>query len=220
MKALLQQWAGRFDALSLRERIILAVGALLVVGVIWLELIYTPQDQAITRMQNQLQTTATQIAALNQQIATLSGESGQDPRASERRQLEKLREQLARVDAQLQEKTAGLITPQQMAQVLEAVLTRETDLRLIAVRNLPIEPLLDLPADGDGEMPEAGVYRHGMQIEFSGSYLGTLEYLKALQALEWDFYWDSLQLEVEQYPVSKMTITVYTLSLKEGWIGV
>ncbi|MDR9435456.1 MAG: hypothetical protein RI563_01160 [Thiohalophilus sp.] len=220
MKQTLQQWAERFDALTLRERLILGVGALLVIGIVWLEFVYLAQADQNKRLSNRLQTTDSQIAALEQQITALNSESARDPDQANRRRQEKLQEQLAEVDARLQEKTASLISPAQMAQVLEAVLTQKTDLKLIAVRNLPIQPLLELSTDAEGDYPDSGVYRHGMQIEFSGSYLSTLEYLQALQELKWDFYWDSLQLQVKSYPVSSVTITVHTLSLKEGWIGV
>ncbi|MFO8025161.1 hypothetical protein [Thiohalophilus sp.] len=220
MKQTLQQWAERFDALTLRERLILGVGALLVIGIVWLEFIYLVQTGENESLGNRIQTADSQIAALEQQIAAMNSESGRDPDQANRRRQEKLQEQLSEVDARLQEKTASLISPAQMAQVLEAVLTQKTDLKLIAVRNLPIQPLLELSADGEGDYPDSGVYRHGMQIEFSGSYLSTLEYLKALQELKWDFYWDSLQLQVKSYPVSSVTITVHTLSLEEGWIGV
>lgn len=220
MKQTLQQWAGRFDALTLRERLILGVGALLVIGILWLEFIYLAQAGHNESLGNRTQTADSQISALEQQIAAMNSEAARDPDQANRRRQGKLQEQLAEVDARLQEKTASLISPAQMSQVLEAVLTQKTDLKLIAVRNLPIQPLLELSADAEGNYPDTGVYRHGMQIEFSGSYLSTLEYLKALQELQWDFYWDSLQLQVESYPVSRVTITVHTLSLKEGWIGV
>ena len=59
-----------------------------------------------------------------------------------------------------------------------------------------------------------------LQIEFKGSYLSTLEYLQALNKLPWKFYWDSLELKVDKYPVSTIVITVHTLSFHEGWIGV
>jgi len=216
----LQQWTKRFNALSQRERIILAIAAVVVIGILWMEFVYLTQVEAGKALRTRIQTTDSQITALNQQMVTLSREIEQDPDRANLQRQEKLREQLAQVDEQLQEKMGGLISPTQMARALEAVLTQKTDLKLIGVHNLPIQPLLELPANADGRRPESGVYRHAMQIEFRGSYLSTLDYLKALQELEWDFYWDSLQLQVESYPVSKVTITVHTLSLKEGWIGV
>ena len=115
-----------------------------------------------------------------------------------------------------------LIKPAQMAKVLEAVLTRQTDLKLYRVANLPTEDLLTTKnAQGkSAKSTKAGVYKHGLQIEFRGSYLSTLAYLKALNDLPWDFYWDELALNVQEYPESHITITVHTLSLEEGWIGV
>ncbi|TDY04072.1 hypothetical protein [Thiohalophilus thiocyanatoxydans] len=220
MTRLLQQWAKRFNALSQRERIILAIAAVVVVGILWLEFIYLAQAGAGKAIRTRIEAADSEIIALNQQITAFSEEAEQDPDRANRRREKKLREQLARVDEQLEAQMGGLISPTQMAQALEAVLTQKTDLELIGVRNLPIQPLLELPSDAERQSAESGVYRHAMQIEFSGTYLSTLDYLKALQELDWDFYWDSLQLQTESYPVSKVTLTVHTLSLKEGWIGV
>ena len=124
---------------------------------------------------------------------------------------------MAELDRRLKSQMGDLIDPANMARVLEAILTRHTDLRLRRLENLPTRPLL---AGEDGNAPEAGVYRHGLEMEFSGSYLSLLAYLKELDALPWNFYWDALELQVDEYPRAVITIRVHTLSLDEGWIGV
>ena len=114
----------------------------------------------------------------------------------------------------------GLIEPKQMAKVLEVVLAQNTNLQLQRVQSLGAKPLSPLKAKEGEEAQSLGIYKHGLQIEFKGSYLSTLKYLKALDELPWNFYWDILELNVEKYPVSKIVITVHTLSFNEGWIGV
>ena len=93
-------------------------------------------------------------------------------------------------------------------------------MKLQRVQSLDAVPLSPLKAKQGEEAEQLGIYRHGLQIEFKGSYLSTLEYLKALDALPWNFYWDVLELNVDKYPVSTIVITVHTLSFHEGWIGV
>nr|NIO43188.1 hypothetical protein [Burkholderiales bacterium] len=55
---------------------------------------------------------------------------------------------------------------------------------------------------------------------FTGRYLDIVDYLKTLEALPWKMFWGEAKLETEKYPRSRFTLVVYTLSLREGWIGV
>ena len=134
-----------------------------------------------------------------------------------------------------------------MASVLESILQQHGQLKLVSVKSLPAQPLIRPDAEqpepeklavGDSviatvetvdslaqakpepENSNVEVYRHGLQMEFEGNYLAALNYLKALEALQWEFYWDAVQLEVTKYPRSKIIITVHTLSLRDSWIGV
>ncbi len=217
MKQQLRLWLDKYEALTLRERLIIAALVAVVVIIAWNELLWQFQLANAQRFQSELSSLQTRIQAANKQIAALRLNAGQDPDRQEKRQKAELQQQRVRLDQQLKQKMHGLIEPVQMAHMLEAVLTRQTDLKLRRVQNLPPRPLLERK---NNQGSDVGIYRHGLQIEFSGSYLSTLEYLKALKALPWDFYWDELTLEVERYPLSHIVIKVHTLSLQEGWIGV
>ena len=75
----------------------------------------------------------------------------------------------------------------------------------------------------DVETPPAsapGLYRHGLRVEFFGGYLETIAYLRALESLQSRFLWEALAFDVEQYPRSRVAITVYSLSLDDAWIGI
>lgn len=228
MKQPLRQLLDRYDALSQRERIIVALLLVLVIVIGWQGVFFAGQSQQQKRLRAELQAVQSQTAARQQQIVALQAEINRDPDAAARRRLVELEQQRDRLNSQLQDRMQGLIEPTAMARVLEAVLTRRTDLKLLRVQNLPTRPLLQAsdPAGRESggkqtaDKAEVGVYRHGLQIEFEGSYLSTLEYLKALDALPYEFYWDDLQLNLIRYPRSRVVITVHTLSLREGWIGV
>jgi len=109
---------------------------------------------------------------------------------------------------------AELIDPAEMSRVLQGVLKQQSKLRLIRVRNLSPEPLL-----ASAEALTTTFYRHGLEIEFEGSYLDCLEYLQGIEALPWRFYWQFLEIEVLEYPRNRIRIEVSTLSPDEEWIG-
>lgn len=216
---------GKYNALSLRERGVIAVLVFVLIFIVWNEFIWSSQGVKQQDFKQKVASTKTQIDAFELQINTLKVNQERDPDAKEKQQLDQLLVLEARLDEQLQKTMHGLIKPAQMTKVLEGVLTRQTDLKLYRIANLPTQDVLAVKKIQDGtkqslQSPKGGVYKHGLQIEFRGSYLSALAYLKALDELPWDFYWDELALNVQEYPESHITITVHTLSLEEGFIGV
>jgi MSHA biogenesis protein MshJ len=212
----LQQLFAKFDALNERER--LAVLLLLVVAIFifFVELLISPLNQRY----KQIVSLQTQTKQLESQVAILKSKKTRDPDFQEKQKIKLLNEQISNIDVRLKEKMHGLIEPKQMAKVLEVVLAQNTDLKLQRVQSLGAKPLSPLKVNEAEKAEPLGIYQHGMQIEFKGSYLSTLKYLKALDKLPWNFYWDVLELNVNKYPVSTIVITVHTLSFHEGWIGV
>lgn len=224
MREKLQKLRQRYQAFKSRERVIVVSGISVVLGVIWFNLLFNSIAQKSVANNTEIATLQTTVATLRQQQMTLTQQRNQDPNQAEKQRLQRTQEELAKLDAQLKEKLHTLIAPQQMASVLEAMLQQNAQLQLQRVQSMGVEPLLadnEEEAD-DEEKPAANVevYRHSLEIEFTGSYMATLAYLKALQALPWDFYWDAVRLEVDKYPNARVVITVHTLSLREGWIGV
>ncbi len=221
----LNHYLARFDALAERER--MAVSLLLLVSLLMLFylLFVEPQMLRAEALNKQINSTQIQMRASEQQITILQKRLGQDPDAENRQLLARLKRQKQQIDEQLQVKMRGLIAPAQMAQVLESVLTQSTALKLEKLNNLPVRPLLEDSLDDKRDKNAAvsadvGVYRHGLQIEFRGSYLQMLAYLKALKTLPWNFYWDSIEVTMDKYPQAQIVMIVHTLSFTPGWIGV
>lgn len=63
------------------------------------------------------------------------------------------------------------------------------------------------------------VYRHGVEITMLGTYADMLHYMTALEAMPWQLYWGKTRLQVESYPESRLTLTLYTLSLDKKWMN-
>jgi hypothetical protein len=45
-------------------------------------------------------------------------------------------------------------------------------------------------------------------------------YLEALEALPYGFFWDRVSLDATQFPKITGSLVVYTVSLRQEWIGV
>jgi len=210
----------KFNALNERERLSVMLLSVVAIIIIFVELIISPLNQKYDVIDKQIVSLTTQTQQLESQVTLLKSKRTRDPDFQEKQKIKLLNEQIANLNVRLKEKMHGLIEPKQMAKVLEVVLAQNTDLKLQRVQSLGAEPLSPIKTK-EGEDPQVlGIYRHGLQIEFKGSYLSTLKYLKALDDLPWNFYWDVLELNVDKYPVSTIVITVHTLSFHEGWIGV
>jgi MSHA biogenesis protein MshJ len=165
---------------------------------------------------------------------------------SMQRQQELLNEKLINVDRQLAASATGFIPATLMPKVLEKLLDNRAGLVLIKLENKPVEKITGLDQatknesvsvldNHDAEQDEAkkneneneksepyttDLYRHGVELQLQGSYLGTLAYLKQLESLEWRFEWNALIFDIQDYPVGTVTIEVYTYSTERDWIGV
>ncbi len=226
MNAALAKLNDRINALSVRERVLIFAVALVAIVVLWDALLFSPVQGELKRERDTLQRLNTQLAQLDGQLSELAVKSRFDPDAENRASLAQLEQATQLIDKELQQKTLELITPTQMARVLEDFITKNRGLRLLKVESE--EPVLaegllaNSQDEGISEEPEDApkVYKHGMVVELSGTYAGVLEYLQALETLPWRLFWDTTQIKVQDYPVAHIRIKVYTLSLHEGWIGV
>ena len=224
MKARIEKLANWIDALSLRERAAILLAIIVAIFVLWHEVMLSPLDKSATALQIKVKKQTKDLERVRAQQKLILQRASVDPDAETRSDIDALKTAMTALDKRLREMTVNLVEPARMAQVLEDVLTRNTDLKLVRVEVLEPRPLNE-PAKGDkadsdtnNKLPD--VYKHALQIEFEGSYLSTLEYMRQIEGLSQQFYWGSINFVVDQFPTARITITVNTLSLSEEWIGV
>jgi MSHA biogenesis protein MshJ len=229
MKAQLSLLLARIDSRSLRERALLfLVLVVLLSGGASLFLLHPLQARAVTLVE-QVNSLRTELALLEQQVNAVAARANEDPDEATRSELQERRAEFTDLHRRLREVTEHLVPPEEMAQLLEALLTREAGLRLARLEGLGTTAVLAIdrafgisaapkvPTQGT---PTPGLFRHGLRIHFTGPYLDTLAYLRAVEALPWQVLWESVVYRVTTHPHAEVTITVYSLSLDEGWIGV
>lgn len=216
-------FVGWFDALHLRERALIAVAALAMILAAFNTL-------ALQRLEARKQVLSLQLADIVARVQGAAGAAsavtGTDQElARESARARALSTSLAEATARLQSQSAGLIPPQRMTQVIHDVLSRQRGVELISLRSLPPYALLagrpDASARGPAgtvPAPDQGPYVHTVVLVLQGRYLDVLVYLQALENLPWHFYWQGLQLDATHYPVSRVTVTLGTVSMSREWI--
>lgn len=100
------------------------------------------------------------------------------------------------------------MSPALIANALSDLLKQHHQLTLIKLETLSVKPQPPL------------IYQHGLELHFSGTYADTLAYLTALEAMQWNFVWDSVDYRVKDYPIAEITLRVHTLSLEKNWLDV
>lgn len=218
MKERMEKLRLRIDALSLRERGMLFLALVAVLYMLAQIALFGPLETQQKRALERIGTLQKEIAAFDEQMQNILRRQSVDPDADNLRQQQQLKAQIAALDGQIGGAVQGLIAPQQMARVLEEVIRRQSGLKLLRIESLEARPLMEAQ---EGEAPvNAGIWRHGVRLEFAGDYQGALAYVRELQTLPWTLYWDELEIAMDKYPQARITIVVHTLSLNEGWIGV
>jgi MSHA biogenesis protein MshJ len=211
----------RIDALSLRERLLVFGAMLVVIGGAWEALLAAPLDAREVIASAKVESMRERIGQLDEALDVASHGIG-DGMTGHLDRIRVLQQQVASADESVRIFTSDLVDPAEMRFVLEDLIRRQTGLKLVSVNNLAGRPLIELEADGANAAASSGpkLYRHGLVLVLEGSYLDCLAYLETVERLPWQLYWGSLVLETEQYPQSRITIELHTLSLEEDWIGV
>lgn len=219
----------RIDALSIRERGLILAGIVFIMFTVWDRLLMQPQLLEERRVLSNLQVKQAEQSVMNLKLQGQVRRDQVDPDVANRAQLEMLKKQLTEIETNVRQSTGHLVSPRNMPVILQTILNKSEGLQLTEIRGLGVSPLLDVPVvpAGENQTPVTAntdglenAYKHGLVLKFEGDYMSTLNYLRELEALEWGFFWENLEYEVIEYPKGRIAITLYTLSLEKGWIGV
>ncbi len=232
MSASLKQLQEKIDGRILRERVLIFLSAIALVFMLWNFLIHGALNKKLQDSQVELAELEKQHSLTQGQILTISQALLSDPARLKKEQISQLKIDINAVEAQLQNESKSLIKADQLPQALQDVLQKTSQLTLLEVATLPIRELKLLSADpvvealgnsANQALPgvrSAGVYEHAVELRVGGSYFQVLQFLTALEALPWRFYWQQLDYKVTQYPNAEIILRVYTLSSEEGLLGV
>ena len=210
MMALWKEWSAKIDALSLRERglAFVAVGGLVVllVHVVALQPLLREKRAHLER----INLAQSQLNAINQELLKAAqGSSG--PQAAKIERIRTLEQAVGEAERRLaQRRDAEQLGPQQVPRLLRDILGANPRLQVQALRVMPPAALGE--ASSASKAPLGQFYRHGIEIEMTGTFLDLLKYLEDVEALPWRLAWASVELKTLVYPQVQLHATLYTVN--------
>ncbi len=202
MRASLNRFLARLNAMTLRERFLVFAVVVVVLGVLTHEAFIAP----LTRLQRER---AAQIdrssAAMEVQRSRIESEIAE----RRRERVAELRAEVARMEeerAAVEQEIAAMSEGASDATALKAVLARvlERTGKVTLVRMSTTEPSL-APPPGAGAAGAGG----GLDITLGGGYLDLMEYLAALEVALPQARWSALRFTSETVP-AQLTVRIAT----------
>ena len=213
----LQQYADRLDAMSLRERVLIFLAVAAVIVAIADSALFDPISRRQKINSQRIHQQEDEIRTMQGQAQAYAQARTGDNAGAKRERLEKRKVELAALDRELGARRSELVPPERMAKMLYEIVKRNPDIELVSLRSLPATGLTQSLAAmlGSGGL---ALYRHGIEITVSGTYLKMLAYVNQLERLPAKIMWGNMELQAAAYPVATLKITLYTLSPEKTWI--
>lgn len=213
----------RIDGFSLRERALIFLAAAFLLVAMIDSLFLNPLLVKQKTLSNQVIQQQEKMKEIQAKLAALLQAREADANSPQRERARQLRQQIADGDAYLKDRRDKLVPPEKMAALLEQVLDRNRRLQMVAMNTLPATLFIERSPDEKIDQPgvdEMQIYKHGVQITVRGSYSDLLQYLTALEKLPTRMFWGMAKMDVVDYPVAELTLTLYTLSMDKTWLQV
>ena len=215
MQQLWLQLNDKFQTLSLREKWLLTLCGLVVLSVMLLIWLIEPTVKANHALSGQLSSTKQTVQRLEGDILLATAKLNKDPNQNIDLEFKKLLTESQQLSEQLAQIIESLISPSQMARLLEDVLAGTKGLKLVSLESMTAEPI----TGGADNQTRTGYYLHPVRLELTGSYFSILTYLNTLESLPVNYYWRSFSYTVEAYPTARLVLEVYTLGTRQEFIG-
>jgi MSHA biogenesis protein MshJ len=207
--------AERINSLSIRERALLMLAAFAVIILIWdlttMQQLNQRQETARTELQNLRE----RVEALSTSLQQLAGERARNPNAELLRERDDLAAEIQALEARLAERHGGIASPKESVSVLAGLLARRTGVNIAELENLPPGRLT-----GASGQAVPGLFVHRVRVVIESDFEGVREYLEATADLPRGVFWESLELEVTDWPTNRVELILYSVTLDENWLGV
>lgn len=236
-----QKWfelCERFDALVVRERLLLFGSCLAGLYLIFDTLFILPASNDVARLSKEISAMQSKIDQIASEKQVFDKVAQRDPDANLKRERLKLQGRLLQLEGQLDDLSLRLVPSDRFPEILQSVSEQAESVKLKSLKTLQPEAI-DLggktvrlksmarvakdyvngsPEDGVA-LPAEKVYRHSIRIRLHADYFDTVDFLRSLEDLKWRFYWEGLDYRVLNYPLAEIDIELYTLSTEEGLLG-
>lgn len=214
MKAMLNKLGQKFDLLSQRERGLITVAVLVLLGMLG----FMPLESLWknhTKVSQQLKTLEQENSISAQQIDLYQQRLAMDPNQDYQQRLNLLLQQNQDIDTQLHGQMVDMVPADYMPELLSQLLGQIQGIKLLKFSSIAPVPLLAV-----GEEKKLNLYSHGIRMSLEGDYFSVLRFVEAVEAMPDKLYWKRLDYQVADYPKGSIDIELYTLSINKDFISV
>jgi MSHA biogenesis protein MshJ len=227
--SLKDSWADmsqKFIALNARERWMI-FGAVLCIFYGLYSYSLEPILKRQQVLKNEITQDVMQNQSLEQQLAVFTTSNGAVSASPEQLKVQELQDNIIAQDQDIESLKNTLIRPEKMPDLLSDLLHQNEKLTLVSLKTLTPKGLFEEvnPPNKVVNQHDLPIFKHGVEISIKGHYLDLLNYIAGVEDMPWHVLWDKANLEVESepstpFPLSQITLTVYTLSLDKNWLSI
>ena len=211
----------KFQALSLRERVMAVAATIVVLYFLNDFALLAPQQKETKALQQQVNQQKMELDALTKvMIGGATDTRPGDALLRERAERDELRARVAQAESLIGQSTGNA----PLSELIRRMIGARPDLKLASMKTLPAEVFFKSAAPSAAPAkaasaaqpgvaaPALTLYKHGVEVAVKGSYPALLSYLQGLQRNPNRLVWASVKLDVVTYPEATLKMTVYTLS--------
>lgn len=233
MAMTISQMNQKWTALSMREKCLVFVAGLIAIWGLLDTFLVNPQRTLIANTQLETTQKQEQLAKMQAQIATLSSQGQNSEKNQKLKALDDLNAKISGQEGDLLKLTGEMISPQEIVPVLKQLLQKHPDVQVVEMTSLPEADFIKKQLESDKSTQSTTdskatidmsginidtIYQHGIKVKVSGSYASVMGYAQALKSLGRTVAWEKVELE-SHYPVTELTVYLYTLSKQNAWLG-
>ncbi len=205
----------KFVKLSQREKWLITLCGFVAIVMALMTFVIEPLYQSNQKVMKNISTTKLASQKLEADVLLMTAKLKKDPDQEINLKYKRLVTESQQLSQQLAQIIENLISPSEMATLLESVLAETKGLQLISLESLGAEPILKNQTNAES----SAYYVHPVRLELVGGYFAIVKYLETLESLPVKYYWRSFHYKVEEYPDARLVLEVYTLGTREGFIG-
>lgn len=216
LKSQIVEIRDKIDALSPRERVIIAVTVIAIILGIYNLFVLDPFLKHREELQQQLAAIGPEMDVMQKSIESIIKRQSNDPNVSLRSAIEKKNKKVKELETVIKNETKRLIDPQKMPEILGYLLSRQSALKISSVKSASGEPIY---FDAERKKP-SGLFKHDLTMSLEGTYYQVQSYLKNIEEMAEQVYWDDMTFTSKKYPIGALELNVHTLSTSKELIGV
>lgn len=201
------------NARSTRERLFICCSIVLICYVLAFYVVQPKLEHTQTNVHNEIALIQTLIDNRNRSIEQSVNKHNAGTSLGTLKKIKDLNRQITQYSDKLRDISNSFVDSNEMIALIKPILSKN-NLRLIILENMP--PV----AITSSKENISKIYKHGLYLETSGTYLNHILFLEKLKQLPWNIFWEELRLQAGKPGESIVKLSMYTLNYSPIWLEI